>query len=449
MDDNRWNDMLQEAFKYPEELSGTEARFENRLSREKRKKTGLVSSLSAIAASILFIILINTNTAFANAVAELPVIGKLAEYVKLDKSLRGAIENEYVQDVNLVAWNGSNRLFLPYVIADGKKLILFFQMPEEFKLQPNQVVEIYLKDMRNSETGEKVDGYGYTAGRLTPDEENKYGFIMQDYHFTEGKLPKSLDIAVEVKTYTVNHYEYKTSISDEIEGVYSFYIKLDDFAEAKVYEINEEHTIMGQKITVENMKVYPTGTEVNFSFSDENAAFIKGFELEVVQDGYKHFKGNKNGFSATYDDEGTGMSVYIESNYFDKPKKQELLIKGVRFLNKDEEYITVDIDNQTITPEIEDTVLKQIIKKDNYATIVFLTEIQEDDNFGMFYHEYSDAEGNSYRFFDGIGTSSYSTHMETLITVKYPEDGKVVLRRALSPMTFLETSIKINLPVNE
>lgn len=42
------------------------------------------------------------------------------------------------------------------------------------------------------------------------------------------------------------------------------------------------------------------------------------------------------------------MSVY-ESNFFDKPKKQELLIKAVRLLDKDEEYITVDIDNETIT----------------------------------------------------------------------------------------------------
>ncbi len=447
MDNNRWNDMVQESFKYPEELSGTEERFKNRISKEKRKRRTVVGSLSVIAASILFIILINTNTAFANAVAELPVIGKLAEYVKLDKSLSRAIENEYVQEVNLVSWNGSNRLLLPYVIADEKKLILFFQMPEEFKLKSNQWVEIFLKNMRNGETGEKIDGYGYSSGRLSHDDENKHGFIMQDYHFEEGKLPRSLDIVVEVKTSVISNYEFESRISDEIKGLYSFHIELNDFAEPKIYEINETHTVLGQKIIVENMKVYPTGTEVNFSFPDENSAFIKGLELEVIQDGYKYFKGNRNGFSATYDVENTMMSVYIESNYFDKPKKQELLINGVRLLNKDEEYITVDIDNQTITPNIEGTVLKQIIKKSDYATLIFSTERLNDDNFAMFNHDYKDTDGNTYRF-DGEGMSSYNSQMETLITVKYPQDGKVILRRTLTPETLLDKPIRINLPVS-
>ncbi|HCX61873.1 MAG TPA: DUF4179 domain-containing protein [Clostridiales bacterium] len=456
MDNNRWNDMVQESFKYPEELSGTEERFKNRISKEKRKRRTVVGSLSVIAASILFIILINTNTAFANAVAELPVIGKLAEYVKLDKSLSRAIENEYVQEVNLVSWNGSNRLLLPYVIADEKKLILFFQMPEEFKRQSNQWINIFLKNIKNGETGEKVDGYGYATSGLSPDEKNNYGFIMQDYHFEEGKLPKSLDIEVEVKIENMLGIEEahiseapydKTNSTIEIVGTYSFHIELEDFAEPIIYEINETHTIFGQKIVVEDMKVYPTGTEVNFSFSDDNSAIVKGLELEVLQDGYKLLKGNGNGFSATYDVENTMMSVYIESNYFDKPKKQELLINGVRLLYKDEEYITVDIDNQTITPNIEGTVLKQVIKRTDNATLIFSTERADDDNFGMFSSDYKDTFGNSYRL-DGEGTSSYNSHMETLITVKYPEDGRVILRRALTPEMPLDKPIRINLPVS-
>ncbi|WP_313341483.1 DUF4179 domain-containing protein [Sedimentibacter sp.] len=456
MDNNRWDNMIQESFKYPEELSGVEARFKSRIMKEKRKKRTVVSSLSAIAASILFIILINTNIAFANAVAELPVIGKLAEYVKLDKSLSKAIENEYVQEINLVAWDGSNRLFLPYVIADEKKLILFFHMPDEFKRQSNQWVNIFLKNMKNSETGEKVDGYGYSTSGLSPDEKNNYGFIMQDYHFEEDKLPKSLDIEVEVKIENMlGSYEAhisetpynKTNSTIETIGTYSFHIELEDFAEPIIYEINETHTIFGQKIIVKNMKVYPTGTEVNFSFPVDNSGIIKGLELEVLQDDYKLLKGNGNGFSATYDIENNKMSVYIESNYFDKPKKQELLINGVRLLNKNEEYITVDIDNKTITPNIEGMILKQVIKKSGYATLVFSTEILDDDNFGMFSSEYKDAAGNAYRL-DGEGTSSYNSQMETLITVKYPEDGKVILRRTLTPKILLDKPIRINLPVS-
>ena len=102
--------------------------------------------------------MINTNVAFANAIAELPVIGQLAEYVKFDKSLSKAIENKYLQEVNLVSWDNKNniRLLLPYVIADEKKLILFFQLPEEFEQQPNQWINIFLKEMKNSVTGKRL-----------------------------------------------------------------------------------------------------------------------------------------------------------------------------------------------------------------------------------------------------------------------------------------------------
>ncbi|HCS11073.1 MAG TPA: DUF4179 domain-containing protein, partial [Clostridiales bacterium] len=67
--------------------------------------------------------------------------------------------------------------------------------------------------------------------------------------------------------------------------------------------------------------------------------------------------------------------VFVESNYFDTPQKQELFIKAIRLLDKDEEFITVDIDNKTITPNIEGMELKQVIKKDDNATLIFSTQI--------------------------------------------------------------------------
>lgn len=456
MDNNeKWTELINESYKYPEKLSEVEAKFKNR-TKEKRKKKTFVSSITALAASILFILLINTNPAFANAVAELPVIGKLVEYVKFDKSISKAIENEHVQEVNLIAWDGNNSLFLPYVIADEKKLILFFQMPEDFKQQPNQWVNIFLKNMRDSDTGEKIEGYGYsTSGLSLEGREENFGFIMQDYHFTEGNLPKSIDIEVELKVETIlsseeaikteTPYDNKSNSSFETMGTFSFHIDLEDFVEPKIYEINEKHTIFGQNIIVENMKVYPTGTEVNFSFPKENSALVKSLELEVVQDDNIILKVNGNGFSATYDTDK--MRVFIESNYFDTPKKQELLIKGARIIDKHKEFITVDIDNKTITPNIDGIKLKQVIRKSDNATLIFSTKTADDDNFGMFNNDYKDTDGNNYRF-DGEGTSSYNSQMETIITVKYPQNGKVVLQRSLSPKTFLEKPIKIELPTN-
>lgn len=458
MTDNneKWNDLLNESFKYPEEISSVEKRFEMRIAKLKRKKRTLITSISTLAASLLFVLLVNTSTAFANAIAELPVISNLAEFVKFDKSLSKAIENEYVQEVNLVAWDGNNRLLLPYVIADEKNLVLFFQLPEEFNQESNQWINIFLDNMKNSVTGEKLDGYGYSTSGLSPEgREENYGFIMQEYHFSEGKLPQSIDIEVETVIENItasdepaqlkdnNIYEDRRYTYDKT-GTFKFHIDLADFVAPRIYEIKETHKIMDQQIIVENMKVYPTGTEVNISFSEENSAWIKGLELELLQNGNAVYGGN-NGFSSTNDTENKWMNVYIESNYFDKPKKQELLINAVRLLDKDEEFITVDIDNKTITPNIEGVELKQVIKNANNATLIFSTQISKDDNHGMFSHEYRDAEGNIYEL-NGEGTSSYDSQMETLITVKYPPSGMVILQRSLTPKVFLNQPIRINIP---
>ena len=373
--------------------------------------------------------------------------------MKFDRSLSKAIDNEYVQEVNLVDWDDDNRLLLPYVIADEKNLVLFFQIPEDFEQEKNQWINISLKNMKDSGTGEKIEGYSYTTSGLSLEaREENYGFIMQNYHFTEGKLPKMIDIEVEVlienfhtpeeTVISTEPYNYTSNSSLDNIGTFNFHIELEDFVDPIIYEINENHTVFGQNIVVEDMKVYPTGTEVSFSFPIENSSLIKELELEVILGDNDIVKGKINGLSATYNNES--MFVFIESNYFGKAKEQELLIKGGRILDKSEEYITVDLDNETINPNIEGIELKQVIRESDNVTLVFSTQVTDDDNFGVFNHDYKDTDGNIYSF-DSEETTSYNSQMETRIKIKYQKNGKVILQRSLTPKILLEEPIRIKL----
>ena len=428
----KFNNLIDESFKYPDELSQADVRFEKRILKENRKKKTILSSAAVLAASLIFVLLININPAFADAVAELPVLGKLAEYVRFDKSLTKAIENEYVQEVNLVSWDGEKRLLLPYLIADEKNLVLFFQLPEEFEQGPDEWVNIYLKDMKNPDTGKKIDGYFYTSGDVSLEgREENFGFMKHHYQFVDVTVPKAIDMEFELK------------LGSSIIGTFNFNLELEDFADPKVYEINEKHTIFGQDIEVEVMTVYPTGTEVDFKFLDKNSAIIKGLELMVVQDDMEIIKYSKNKLGATYDD--GWMRVFIESNYFDKPKKQELFISGASLLEKDQVFVTVDIDRRTISPEIEGAKLEQVIKEGNNAFLVFSSPLVNDVLYSLFDLEYKDEEGNLYEL-DSMGTGSDATNMKTFITVEYPENGKVILQRDLTPTKYLDKPIKIDLP---
>lgn len=66
---------------------------------------------------------------------------------------------------------------------------------------------------------------------------------------------------------------------------------------------------------------------------------MKGVDLQVVQDGLQGLKYNHNLQSTIYGD--TNLTVFIESNYFDTPKKQELYPQSGKIILR-----------RSLTPEI-------------------------------------------------------------------------------------------------
>nr|WP_300090973.1 DUF4179 domain-containing protein [Sedimentibacter sp.] len=459
MEDKNMNNLIEESFEYPEELAHVEHRLEMRIQKEKRKKRALSVFISSVAASVLFIVLVNTNTAFAGIVAEIPLIGTIAEYVKFDKSLKSAIENDYVQQTDLMAYDGSEKLLLPYVIADEKNLVLFFKLPDDFELSEGQWAGINLISMEDSSSGEKIEGFGYSSSNMSWEENKSNGLIMQQYNFSEGLLPKSIKINVSLKRETYQEQgdekssnadvfsaleDEKYPLTEEV-GNFSFNIEFNEFAKPITYEFNQEHTIMGQKITLKEMKMYPTGTEVTFEFSKENSAWIKGLDLAVESEGTEMYSG-RSGISSTYDETKDCMKVYIQSDYFAEPKEQQLVIKGIRLLEKDKEFITVDLENGAFSPEVEGMQLAKVSRRGQKSDLIFSTRTSNDDMFGLFASKYTDSEGNPYEI-RSEGSSGRDTVMETYLTVEYPESGIVILQRSLTPKLFLQEPIKIPLPV--
>ena len=448
-----WNDYIKQSYEYPEALSGVEERLKERIARNRIKRKAVFGSLSAVAAVFIFIILVNTNAAFAGCVSNLPVIGNLAEFVKFDKGLSNAIENDYVQEVGLISWDGDKQLSLPYVIADEKNLVLFFRLPEDYDLKSNEFADISLKEMRNSETGEKIE-ISYSSSSLSAEESKKdTGFLQQSYLFSEGDLPKSIELKVNLEIEGIpdsengqmaepDGEEEPESIRKTI-GTFTFQLDFKEFAKPRIYEFHKSLVVEKQRMTLEEVKVYPAGTEVSFTFPDENSAWIKGLDLAIEQNG-KVISEGKNGISSTGD--GKKKSIFIESNYFEKPSAQSLLIRGVRLLDKDKEYITVDLNNRTITPAIPGMSVKEVIKgKNGMAQLVFSTKVNDDNIcFGMF-HNYSDMEGNTYEL-SSESMTNIDRIMETRITVQCPPDGKLVFQRELTPMQYLEEPVKIELP---
>ena len=117
----------------PEALENT---VERALTREKtcRKKKRVwgipVGSLAACFA--LFLLLVNCFPTFAAACEGLPVLGGLAEALQFDKSLRLAVENEYVQPLGLSQAENGITARVEYLIVDQKNVNIFFRFFAKF-----------------------------------------------------------------------------------------------------------------------------------------------------------------------------------------------------------------------------------------------------------------------------------------------------------------------------
>jgi hypothetical protein len=448
-----WEAFLEASSDYPEGLAEVERRLDRRILKEKRKKRALYSSLGTVAASLAFVLLVNTSTAFADSMSRIPVLSELADFVKLDRGLSSAIENDYVQEVGLTAWDGEKTLMLPYVLADERNLILFFQLPKGYELEEEDWIMVNLKQMTDKATGERIEeGFSYGSGALPGQsmEENN-GYLMQRYNFIERKLPQSILMEVELKVTSYEQTEEQAMAGEEgthtskYAGTFSFSIDFNAFKEPKVYPVNREYTLKGQEVTVKEMTVYPTGTEVTFEFSRENSAWVRGIDIALEQDGIE-VENTSGMITSTHDDEKGTMSIFIDSNYFEKPKEQALLLRGARILEKDQEYLTIDLDNRTITPQIEGFELKEVTRKGDLVELVFSTELESEELYGIFDHRYEDAEGNSYEV-NVEGTSAHSALlMETRVSVAYPQSGKLIMKRVLATMQKLEDPIRIDLP---
>lgn len=447
-----WNDLLEAAKDYPEELSAVEVRLHARLKRESRWRSTVRGSLSAVAAAIFFVILVNTSTAFAGAVADLPVLGTLAEFVKFDRSLTNAIQNDYVQEVGLIAWDGDQQLSLPYIISDEKNLVLFFQLPKNIELKDGEFAQVILQKMTNAETGEEI-GEGWCSYQSGEMDEDSDGYMQVSIHTSDVSFPKSVNLSVTLERSGTSGPVYYEEVepgeevesSDPIEaGTFDFHLQLKELTKPKVYEFHENYAVLDQEVTLEQIKVYPTGTEVKLNFPEANTAWIKGMNLAIEQNGEVISEGIKNGISASGDQSST--SFFIESNYFAKAKPQELLIRGLRLLDKDKTTVTVDLYQKTITPKIPGTKITNVtFGKTGKAKLELAAKVTDDVGFDLFGSDYSDTAGNHY-FLSGYAGGVEDLILTNQINVVVPPDGKLIFQRSTTPMQYLEEPVRIKLP---
>ena len=364
----RWNEYQAASSEYPKELYKTAEKLEKRIKKETLKKKFLFTSIPTVSAAILFVILVNTSIVFARTIAEIPLLSKIQEMVTYNDALTNAVKNHNIQYVNLRDTDGEIELGIPYVIADSRNLILFTQMPENLHMEEDEFYIVEIKDIKDQSTGEIISqGYFSSRGAYDPSNINteQFGLTQVKLEFIERPLPQNLDISLELVKYKNNDGELKPL------GSHSFQYKLylDDFVEPIIYELNQEILLDGQKVIFKEMISYPTRSEINMIFPDENDSEVSLW-FSLIKDGVKYPLMTYAEVQWSYETH-TQRSIYIDAEYFDPPTSRSISIDEYSKRSKDIPYTVVNLENRTMEPKIEGIELFDIVRENGKLSFYF------------------------------------------------------------------------------
>ena len=302
-----------------------------RKAKDRRKRSVfLYRPLAGLAACFaLFVLLVNVSAPVARACANVPIVRQLAEAVTFSRSLSDAVENDYVQHVDMVQEDGGVTAKIEYVIVDAKQVNIFYRLEsEEYKAMYTMPRVLY-KD------GSKEEPCTLrTPINDVPNEELR--LITLDYY--DAEVPDGVQL--EIVTYQVQS-DYRGEEDPIAKFTFRLGFDTEHLAQAIVYPVNETAVLDGQRITVTDIEVYPTHLRVNTVGAAENTAWLQGLDF-FIETEKGRFDIPAGGILSTGKKEGH-TSFRADSFYFYEAKEIRLIITGARWLSKDMEQVDIDL----------------------------------------------------------------------------------------------------------
>lgn len=318
-----------------------------------------VASLAGVAA--LFVLLVNTSIPFALACGGVPILKEMAAAVAFSPSLKAAVENDYVQIVGQEQTVNGVTLKIEYIIADKRQVNIFYSLEnaagDKLYAKPG-LTEANADSLPSTEMGGAPTAEGGELRKTT------LNFFAQD-------TPLSLRFSLSVWN---TGYEEGPPLAE-----FAADLELNPrFIQAgNTYELGRELLLDGQRITVKRVEIYPTHAAVTVTSDPENTAYLKDLALALVSDDGHRVEGVRNGVSAS----GVGgeeTTYYLESNYFWSSKHLSVEISRATWLDKDREYVTLDLARgAALDPLPQGVTLGAAVRRQGNVDIVLFAEEPE------------------------------------------------------------------------
>lgn len=396
-----------------------------RIGRQRRRNRFIMRLASYTACLLLLasVASVRFSPAVAAYVSEIPGFRSFVQLIHYDRGLELALENGFMQPLNLSDEHDGIKLTVDGILADESRVIIFYTLNNVDGRK--RVINLHSAKVVNNEDTSSSFG----SSHFEEEWESKQGTI--DLHLREGAgIPDTLKLELQISENNEN--EANGSI-----WRYEIPVDVEKFAGLKEkYEINRTVNIEGQSITFENMIVYPTRIGLEIAYDKDNTKKLFSFDDIRIEDEQGDTFGTiKNGVSATAIDENRQI-LYFESNYFSKPKQLYLRASSIRALDKNKLEVQVDLDRKELISRPDERLLLEEVgprEEGDQMILVFKMSNEDPLDKNRQYHfiqsDFKDASGKSFyskqsgssadEFFLYINKEDYVSPL-TLTIADYP-----------------------------
>ncbi len=383
---------------------GLEATLDRAYKRKRKRTTQMiVRPLAGLAACFaVFVLLVNFCAPVAYACSLVPGLRELAAAVTFSRSLTDAVENEYVQPMDLSQTQNDITAEVAYLIVDQKQVNVFYRLNSDIYTDLEADPEVLNPNGNRCPAAYSKNDFGIENGELRS--------ITID--FVEGNVPDSLRIKMDVYTNGIPHENvapdravddiYSDDIYEEPDYLahFDFLLEFDPkfTATGKVFPVNQTVILEGQAITITDIEVYPTHMRVDITESEVNTAWLKDLEFYIETDWGMKFDPVSNGITATGSENSPSMVSYrADSSYFYEADHLKLVITGAQWLRKDMKttYLNLVTGEHGEIPEGSEFV--SATRQGSGWVVRFKADLKEDGPmYQLFGHLFYDADGNEY-----------------------------------------------------
>lgn len=361
----------------------------NNLNTSSRKRVYL--SLITSSLIILFVISVRVSPVFAAYVSNIPGFEKIVNLIRYDQGLQLAVENDFVQHIDISDEHSGIKLTVDDIIIDETRMVIFYTI--ENNTNERQSIKLNELGFYDEDNTRLKWSHTYTQYLEEIDSNANYQGTIDVYFLDLNEIPNFVTLKTK--------FQSNTYIDNDLIWEIEIPIDKNKFEGLKdVYVINEAVTIEDQIIYFKKITVYPTRIAVEIEYDKNNSKKILGYDnLRIIDEKGREFASINNGVIGSKLDENKEI-VYLQSNYFNRPQELYLKVNSVKSLDKDELNVIVDLENETLIKSPDDKIKLAYINEtaENIELIFSLKKEPIDANYQyfIFSNEYSDADGNVY-----------------------------------------------------